>query len=91
MYCPLFKPIVCLEKWSLIGIIELENREFKYNLLVIEDVAQAFGTKFNGKFAGTFGNCGAFSFYPTKTLGSIGDAGAITTNSYNTYQNLLKL
>lgn len=74
-----------------VDISELNKIKNKYNLLVIEDVAQAFGTKFNGKFAGTFGNCGAFSFYPTKTLGSIGDAGAITTNSYNTYQNLLKL
>ncbi|MES2528846.1 MAG: DegT/DnrJ/EryC1/StrS family aminotransferase [Bdellovibrionota bacterium] len=53
----------------------------KYNLKLIEDVAQAHGAKYKGKTAGSFGDIGAFSFYPTKNLGALGDAGAITTNS----------
>lgn len=50
----------------------------KYQLPVIEDCAQAHGATFKGKQAGSFGT-GAFSFYPTKNLGALGDAGAITT------------
>lgn len=51
----------------------------KHNLPVIEDCAQAHGARFKDKQVGTFGT-GAFSFYPTKNLGAIGDAGAITTS-----------
>jgi dTDP-4-amino-4,6-dideoxygalactose transaminase len=50
-------------------------------LLIIEDVAQACGAQFAGQMAGTFGNVGCFSFYPTKTLGGSGDGGAIATDN----------
>jgi len=50
----------------------------KYNLHLIEDCAQAHGAKFKNKKIGSFGTFGAFSFYPTKNLGALGDAGAIT-------------
>jgi dTDP-4-amino-4,6-dideoxygalactose transaminase len=53
----------------------------KYGLKVIEDCAQAHGAAYKGKRAGTFGDYGAFSFYPTKNLGALGDAGAITCNN----------
>lgn len=49
--------------------------------LVIEDCAQAHGAQLNGKRAGSFGAAAAFSFYPTKNIGALGDGGAITTNS----------
>jgi dTDP-4-amino-4,6-dideoxygalactose transaminase len=51
----------------------------KYNLPVIEDCAQAHGAMFKQRKVGTFGT-GAYSFYPTKNLGALGDAGAIITN-----------
>ena len=51
----------------------------KYNLLLVEDCAQAHGASYKSRKVGTFG-IGAFSFYPTKNLGALGDAGAITTN-----------
>lgn len=52
----------------------------KYNLPVIEDCAQSHGACFDGKMTGSFGISGCFSFYPTKNLGSFGDAGAIVTD-----------
>lgn len=58
-------------------IMDIANN---YGLKVIEDCAQAHGASLNGKKAGTFGQMGAFSFYPTKNLGALGDAGAIITD-----------
>ena len=49
-------------------------------LLVIEDAAQALGSRYNGKYAATFGVAGTFSFYPAKLLGCFGDGGAVVTN-----------
>ena len=58
-------------------IMEIANR---HGLKVIEDCAQAHGSEYKSKKAGTFGHCNAFSFYPTKNLGALGDAGAVVTN-----------
>lgn len=76
---------------GLVDVKHLLHISKEYKLKIIEDVAQSFGTKFKNKFLGNFGECGAFSFYPTKTLGSIGDAGAVTTNKKSIYENLIKL
>ncbi|MCB9335181.1 MAG: DegT/DnrJ/EryC1/StrS family aminotransferase [Flavobacteriales bacterium] len=51
----------------------------KHQLKLVEDCAQSHGAKFKDKQTGTFGEFGCFSYYPTKNLGAIGDAGSITT------------
>lgn len=58
-------------------IVELANQ---HNLVIIEDSAQALGSKYKGKSAGTFGLAGSFSFYPAKSLGCFGDGGALVTD-----------
>jgi dTDP-4-amino-4,6-dideoxygalactose transaminase len=62
----------------------------RHNLILIEDAAQALGAKFKGKKAGSFG-IGCFSFFPAKLLGTIGDAGAIVTNSEELYNKIRAL
>jgi dTDP-4-amino-4,6-dideoxygalactose transaminase len=52
----------------------------QHNLLVIEDSAQAHGASFENRKSGSLSDAAAFSFYPGKNLGALGDAGAITTN-----------
>ncbi len=51
-----------------------------HGIAIVEDAAQALGSRYKGRHAGTFGIFGTFSFYPAKTLGSFGDAGALVTN-----------
>ncbi len=63
----------------------------KYNLVLIEDCAQSHGAKYKGKLTGTFGNFGAFSFYPTKNLGVLGDAGSVITNDDNFAEKIKKI
>jgi dTDP-4-amino-4,6-dideoxygalactose transaminase len=63
----------------------------KYNLKLVEDCAQAHGAKFKGQSIGTFGDFGAFSFYPTKNLGALGDAGAVTCNDELLYKKVKAL
>ncbi|MCH4551353.1 DegT/DnrJ/EryC1/StrS family aminotransferase [Aestuariibaculum lutulentum] len=64
----------------------------KYNLLLIEDAAQAHGaSRKDGRKAGNVSDAGAFSFYPTKNLGALGDGGAVTTNNKDLAELVVKL
>lgn len=58
-------------------IVELAR---KLEITVVEDAAQALGSTIGGQAAGTLGQVGAFSFFPSKNLGAFGDAGLVTTN-----------
>lgn len=69
-------------------ILELAK---KHGLYVIEDCAQAHGTKINGQIVGSFGDISCFSFYPTKNLGALGDGGAVLTNNTSLAEKLLLL
>jgi dTDP-4-amino-4,6-dideoxygalactose transaminase len=60
----------------------------EYGLCVIEDAAQAIGAEFGGKRAGSLGDMGCFSFFPSKNLGAFGDGGIVTTDSQDTYERL---
>lgn len=63
----------------------------KHDLVLVEDAAQALGSKFQGQFAGTFGVASAFSFYPAKLLGCLGDGGAVVTDDDQTAEQILLL
>jgi dTDP-4-amino-4,6-dideoxygalactose transaminase len=58
-------------------IMEIARR---HNLYVIEDAAQAIGSEYKGRRAGSIGHIGCFSFFPSKNLGAFGDGGAVSTN-----------
>ncbi len=63
----------------------------RHNLKVLEDCAQCTGATYRGATAGTIGDWGAFSFYPSKNLGAFGDGGAVCTNSEAEYKKLTML
>ena len=70
----------CADMDTILGIAE------KYKLYVIEDAAQAAGAEYKGKKAGSMGDIGCFSFFPTKNLGCAGDGGIIVTNQKSVYR-----
>jgi dTDP-4-amino-4,6-dideoxygalactose transaminase len=63
----------------------------RHGLFIIEDSAQALGSKFKGRYAGTFGRAGVFSFYPAKILGCFGDGGAVVTDDDEIARKVLLL
>jgi len=76
---------------QLAAIKKLKKVANKHGLFLIEDAAQAHGARLNQQKAGTFGQIGCFSFYPTKNLGAFGEAGATITNSKKLDQKIKML
>lgn len=70
------------------GIMEVAG---EYSLKVVEDACQAHGAEFKGKKAGTFGDAGCFSFYPTKNIGAYGDAGMAVTSKESLARKIFML
>ncbi len=62
-----------------------------HNLFVIEDAAQAHGAEYKNRNAGTLGDAGCFSFYPSKNLGAFGEAGAVVTNNFELQEKIRML
>jgi dTDP-4-amino-4,6-dideoxygalactose transaminase len=62
-----------------------------HNLFVIEDAAQAHGAEYKNRKAGTLGDAGCFSFYPSKNLGAFGEAGAVVTNNFKLQEKIRRL
>jgi dTDP-4-amino-4,6-dideoxygalactose transaminase len=62
-----------------------------HQIPVIEDACQAHGTEYKGRKVGCFGRMGCFSFYPTKNLGALGDAGMIVTDDRDSFERLVRL
>lgn len=69
----------------------LESIAVKYSLLIIEDAAQALGSRFRGRCAGSFGCASAISFYPAKVLGCFGDGGAVIVDSLVLHERVRQL
>jgi dTDP-4-amino-4,6-dideoxygalactose transaminase len=67
------------------------NIATRNKLVVVEDAAQALGSSFKNKKAGSFGDVASFSFYPAKVLGSLGDGGGITTDSKDLFELIYQL
>lgn len=69
----------------------LKSLQSSYDFYIVEDAAQAHGTKDIDKMVGSLGDLTCFSFYPTKNLGAIGEAGAVTCNNKDFYEKIVSL
>jgi len=86
------KAVILVHLYGLPADISVVRKICKEkSIILIEDCAQAFGSKYKNKPIGSFGDLAIFSFYPTKNLGALGDGGAIVTSNKNLYNKLLML
>lgn len=76
---------------NVVNVLALKDFCVHNNLYLIEDSAQAHGATLHNRMVGSFGDFGCWSFYPTKNLGAIGDAGALTTNNHDLAQKAKKI
>lgn len=79
--------LVCYLYGMPLNVQEIKDLCEEHGIILIEDVAQAFGTKINGKYAGTFGKVGCYSFNDTKML-RIGEGGAIVTDDKDIFEQI---
>lgn len=85
------KVAIIVHLYGLVGQLEkIFDILKKKKISIIEDCAQAFGTRYDGKLVGTLGDIGCFSFYPTKNIGTLGDGGALWTKHETLYHYLIK-
>jgi len=86
------KAILCVDLYGRsCEMNEILSLAKKYNLKVITDAAQAHGALYDGQKVGSVADATAFSFYPTKNLGALGDAGAVTTNDPDLAERIIYL
>lgn len=76
---------------QMTDMLPLTNLSIKKNISIVEDCAQACGAMYMGRRAGSIGDIGAFSFYPTKILGAFGDGGCLVTSNGNLGNMLRRL
>ncbi|MBI2029031.1 DegT/DnrJ/EryC1/StrS family aminotransferase [Candidatus Gottesmanbacteria bacterium] len=84
------KAVIIVHLYGLVGNLSQIKSIAGNKITLIEDCAQALGSKFDNKLVGTIGDVGCFSFYPTKTISTLGDGGFIFTKNRKMYEFIQK-
>jgi dTDP-4-amino-4,6-dideoxygalactose transaminase len=86
------KAVICVHLYGqCCDMNEINRIARSRNIKVLEDSAQAHGAFYEGQMAGSLGDAAAFSFYPTKNLGALGDGGAVTSNDVSLLKRVKRL